>query len=470
MAVYLLEGRSSAPPEAPGGLGSPELINSAQWYTRVRWIAAAVFALVGLLLLPSFGLGQRMGILPITRPLWILAAFLGVANVPFLLAVSRARGNLSAGSAKALLWGQILVDLTSVTYLVHVVGSIDTFISFFYLLHITLSCIALSRRESFGVACVAAALYLATVALETTGVWPHHPVIAVRLAPARESPALSGLFAASAVFLWFVIWYFISTLSQSLRTRERQVYEANMRLLAADEEKNRIMIQTTHDLKTPFFGIESNVQLLTEQLGSELPGGAARAVERIRSQTRTLRARIDSILLYNELRSRTRHDPDFPERADIAELVAQVVEEVRPRAVERGVSIEARTPRIALTCRRRQISVLLANLVSNAVAYSHENGRVEIVARDAGGELEISVSDQGIGIRDDALPHIFDEYFRSKEAVRMNRISTGLGLAIVKEIAQRNSLTIRVASAVGKGTTFEVIIPKETDNAKDHDC
>jgi len=469
VATYVLEGKPPSPLRPPGGLGNAELIRSVQWYTKVRWIAAAVFSLVGLIFLPSFGVGNRIGILPITRPMWLLAAFLATANVPFRLAVTRTGNGLSPSAAKALLWGQILVDLVSVTYLVHVVGSVDTFIAFFYLLHITLSCIALSPAGSLGVACLAAALYLGTVALETTGVWPHHAVIAFRLAPVRESSTLSALFAVSAVFLWFVIWYFISTLSQSLRARERQVNEANQRLVAADEDKNRIMIQTTHDLKTPFFGIESNIQLLTEELGSEIQGSAARAVQRIRSQAGTLRARIDSILLYNELRSRARHDPEPPERSDVSEIVSQVVDEVRARAAERRVSIELDTVRIALRCRRRQLAVLLTNLVSNAVAYSHEGGHIEISVRDLPGEVRLAIADHGIGIRDDALPHIFDEYFRAKEAVRMNRISTGLGLAIVREIALRNSLKIVVTSAVGRGTTFEVIIPKEIDNAKDHD-
>ena len=75
--------------------------------------------------------------------------------------------------------------------------------------------------------------------------------------------------------------------------------------------------------------------------------------------------------------------------------------------------------------------------------------------------MEVSVRDYGIGIREDALPNIFDEYYRTQEASRFNRESTGLGLAIVKVIAQRFGLSITVESEVGRGTQFIVRFPNQ---------
>jgi signal transduction histidine kinase len=71
------------------------------------------------------------------------------------------------------------------------------------------------------------------------------------------------------------------------------------------------------------------------------------------------------------------------------------------------------------------------------------------------------VQDRGIGIKEEALPHIFEEYYRTKEAARFNRHSTGLGLSIVKEIAQNLDLRIRVESEAGEGTIFRVYLPEE---------
>ena len=76
-------------------------------------------------------------------------------------------------------------------------------------------------------------------------------------------------------------------------------------------------------------------------------------------------------------------------------------------------------------------------------------------------EVSIKVIDHGIGIRDDALPHIFDEYYRTKEGAKFNKTSTGLGLSMVKEIANKYGINIIVTSEIDKGTTFEVIFPKK---------
>jgi two-component system phosphate regulon sensor histidine kinase PhoR len=108
---------------------------------------------------------------------------------------------------------------------------------------------------------------------------------------------------------------------------------------------------------------------------------------------------------------------------------------------------------------REQLAILLANLVSNAIAYSEEGSQIEVGCGCDEQAMRLSVRDHGIGIREDALPHIFEEYYRTNEASRFNRLSTGLGLAIVREIADRFGFTIRVTSEIGKGTEFQVSIP-----------
>lgn len=100
--------------------------------------------------------------------------------------------------------------------------------------------------------------------------------------------------------------------------------------------------------------------------------------------------------------------------------------------------------------------MVFANLVSNAVSYSREGGQVDLVADKTGEYVTVSVIDQGIGIREDALPHIFDEYFRTREGAEFNEQSTGLGLSIVKEVATKLGLRIQVSSGINEGSRFDV--------------
>ena len=104
--------------------------------------------------------------------------------------------------------------------------------------------------------------------------------------------------------------------------------------------------------------------------------------------------------------------------------------------------------------------MMLTNLVANAVLYSHPSGQVSISSSSCrGGSAQVKVSDQGIGIRPDILPRIFDEYYRSKEAAQHNPMCTGLGLAIVKHIAETHNITVCVDSKLNQGTTFTLTFP-----------
>ncbi len=110
---------------------------------------------------------------------------------------------------------------------------------------------------------------------------------------------------------------------------------------------------------------------------------------------------------------------------------------------------------------RDQIEILLENIISNAVTYSHHNGIVEITSRvDANTRTAtITITDHGIGIDPEDLPNIFNEYFYSPRAALHNNATSGIGLSIVKIAAQNNKLDINVTSESGKGTTFTILFP-----------
>jgi signal transduction histidine kinase len=99
--------------------------------------------------------------------------------------------------------------------------------------------------------------------------------------------------------------------------------------------------------------------------------------------------------------------------------------------------------------------MLLLNLLSNAVIYSNRGNRVQVrCLPGAGNGPIVTIEDQGIGIPAEKLPRIFEEYYRTAEAVRHNKESTGLGLAIVRRVAETHGIQIRVESAAGVGTKF----------------
>jgi two-component system phosphate regulon sensor histidine kinase PhoR len=443
---------------APQGLGAPVLIRNATWFIKVRWIVIGVFLAAGLAgrLVPAVFL--IIGLSLPYRGMWLLAGGLTAANLFFYFFSRNFTTDSPPRRLKTSIWLQILVDLLAVTFLVHLIGSTDTFIAFTYLFHITLSCIFFPQKESLLVSFIAAVFYITTVVLELSGIWKSQGILTIAFFADQNSTSLKAVFCGSAVFVWFVEWYFVSSLSQSVRKRDLLLSTANDQLIKADQEKTKQVLLTTHDLKAPFAGIESNIQVLKSLHWDETPESVRAIIEKIDHRAQALRERIRDVLILGDLKS---HDasqaPVVP--VDIQEVVAAVMEELAEKAESRRISFDVRVPSIMIVGDREKLSILILNLIANAIYYSHEGGPVTIRAEQSGAELILSISDQGIGIKEEALPHIFEEYYRTKNAVQHNIYSTGLGLSIVREVARSCGLKIRVESEVGRGTTFEVFIP-----------
>ena len=355
-------------------------------------------------------------------------------------------------------WLQILADLVILTILVHEVGSIDTFIVFAYLFHIVLSCIFFVPRDSFLVTVLAAVLFLGCWTLETMGFLARQSILGQ--AHSQLIPPMTIINALSAVFIWFVVWYLTSTISKAVRERDRKLATANELLIAADREKNLLMLRTTHDLKAPFCGIEANIETLKEQDWEALPASARSKIESIELRAATLRERIKDILLLGELR-KSSYQTEQNDPVDLHDLLSKVISDLSTKADQRRITISLSATNVSVISNRKQLSTLFANLIANAIVYSHPDSQIEVTASSTPMGISVKVSDHGIGISEKALPHIFEEYFRAPEAAQFNLLSTGLGLAIVKHIAQNVTRKINVTSEQGKGTTFEVLIPLE---------
>jgi len=437
----------------PGdGFSGDILLQNARWFTRIRWVVVAVFFVVGLLIRDFSGVAAQLSMLPSAGMMMILAGGLAGLNLVFIFLLRPVREPFSRSLVMACTGLQILGDLMTLTVLVHEVGSTDSFIIFAYLFHIVLSCIFFVPRDSFLVTVLASFLYVGCCSLETMGV--------LARTPSQLSTPMALINVLSAVFIWFVVWYLTSTISKAVRARDYKLAAANELLIAADREKNLLMLRTTHDLKAPFSGIETNIEMLKMRDWDSLPEAARAAIKSIEVRAATLRERINDILLLGELRTSPSHkSPE--ELVDLNDLLRAVIADLSVKADQRRITIRLSATNVSVVSNRKQLTTLFSNLVANAILYSHEDSVVEVTAERTQKGVSVKIADHGIGISDKAMPHIFEEYYRAPEAAQFNQLSTGLGLAIVKYIAQVSSLRVSVASEQGKGTTFEVMLPFE---------
>ncbi len=444
-----------------GFLPAELLADNVFWFCRLRWIVIALLCVAEGMAASAGGFLERYGVYLSSRWPVVCAAVLAVTNILFLLDGRRLRRLPDPRAANTNLVLQSVSDLLVLTVVVHFVGSVETFAPFAYLFHVVLACIFFPSKPSLGITLLSCLLYSACVAVEYLGLFPAGGLFArlpVRAGfQAQATPLV--LHVSSAMAVWLLVWYLVSHLSAAVRRRDRDLVEANERLIRVENEKAMHMLRTTHELKAPFAAIQSNVQLLQKGYCGELSDEVAEVLDRIGTRCLKLSTQIMEMLQLADLRSLPAADSQR-EKIRLDRLLHSVADGFRVPASARRIEIEERIRPATTTGVMGHLHMMLSNVTSNAVVYSREGGRVTVTCEpQATGEVVVTVEDHGIGIPERSLPHIFQEYYRSSEAAQYNKLSTGLGLAIVRHIAESHDIAVHVDSTEGEGTVFRLTFP-----------
>ena len=234
------------------------------------------------------------------------------------------------------------------------------------------------------------------------------------------------------------------------RTRERQI----------EDLRRDFVVNASHELKTPVTAI----QTLGDAIAVTLPDDPKRAgslVKRLNDESERLARLVNELL---DLRRLEVGGPLERVPVDLAEIARLVVAEQLPRAEGRGVTLELDAPEGAPVAGvKADLEAVVKNLVSNAIKYNREGGRVDIRLRTEGATRILTVADTGIGIRQQDLPRVFERFYRVDTARSRATGGTGLGLSIVRHAVDRHGGTVQVASTLGEGTTFTVTLPIGSD-------
>lgn len=451
------------PAEATGSVAAdgPSLLQHALWFCNLRWlVVAAMLALAAAAVLIGNGLGRFCIQLDPLFPLAV-AGVLAAANLGYLAALRAVRNSPNlARLAHRALWLQILVDLAVLTAVVHWLGSVETVAPLMYLFHIVLACIFFSSRESLAVTAIALAMYLACLAAESLGVITPQAIWTLPLPSRGSLPAeLLVAHAGSVAFISLTIWFLASRLAGELQRRDAALAATNQRLLAATDERTRHMLQTTHQLKAPFAAIHANTQLLLGGYCGRLPDEAIGVIAQISARCDVLARQIKNMLQLANLRSQAQAPPPAV-AIDLQEVVRSCIVAFQPVAAKRHIGFVEDLSPATIHGVPDHVVMIVENILSNAVAYSHDGQKVAVACgpRPGGGAV-VAVEDSGIGIPEGKLPFVFDDYFRTADAVKHNKASTGLGLAIVRQAALAGKIGVRVESAPQQGTRFTLEFP-----------
>ncbi len=241
--------------------------------------------------------------------------------------------------------------------------------------------------------------------------------------------------------------------------------QAYQMLANIDRDKSQFVRTVTHELRSPIQVSHNLLTLLEQGYVGALSSEQADLITRARRRIEFLQTLVDDLLDLAagkaELQLRVERNP-----VELAPLVREVSGRFVAPARTRGLvlRVQAEEEPLTVLADARDLDRVVNNLVSNAIRYTPK-GAVAVALEREGDAARITVRDSGIGIPADALPHLFEEFFRATNAKLVEERGTGLGLAIVKTLVERYHGTIDVHSTEGQGTTFVVRLPLAFDES-----
>ena len=242
--------------------------------------------------------------------------------------------------------------------------------------------------------------------------------------------------------------------------KEMLEYEKiSLKLQELNVEKSKYLLYATHQLKAPFAAIQSYVDIILEGYTGDISQRTKDIILKIKERCELLSSVIKEMLELSKLKSRDIGEINF-KRLDINLILSKVIERFQIIANTKNIKIKTDLPEetFYISGNENQIDVLFSVLIENAINYSPSNTVIHIISKKMeNSQIYISVEDQGIGIPEKNISKIFNEFFRSNNAVNFLNNGTGLGLSIAKEIAYIHNATIQVESKLDEGSIFSVI-------------
>jgi signal transduction histidine kinase/CheY-like chemotaxis protein len=237
----------------------------------------------------------------------------------------------------------------------------------------------------------------------------------------------------------------------------RQIEDQNREIEAASRHKSAFLANMSHELRTPLNAIIGFSDVLRERMFGELTERQAEYLDDIHASGRHLLALINDILDLAKVEA-GRGELELTD-VDVRACLEQGVGMVRERALRGAVDLQLVAPADLGTIRadERRIKQVVLNLLANAVKFTPQLGRVEVVARRREQEVEIAVHDTGVGIAPDDQQRIFEEFEQAGDP--RGRDGSGLGLALARRFVEVHGGRLTLASEVGRGSTFVVTLP-----------
>ncbi len=454
---------------APATVELVELRERISWLVRLRWLA------IGSVIVTVWVTPRIFRVHLEVYPLYGVAGGLAVYNSLLWLVGRRLAAVSGAPVVTGFANSQIALDLIALTALLHFAGGIENPFVCYFVFHIVIASILLSRAATYLQASLAIALLSAMGTLEATGSIPHYPLLGFMDSGLYRRPVyvLGTLFATGTML--YISAFMATSITSRLRRREAEIVQLSAALQARADDlsqayealrrlegaRSDYLNRVAHHLRSPLATVERMLAVIAEGRTGEVPEKSMEMLDRARARLQEVLDLARDLLVLSRAREVRRLADRQP--VDLSALARSVVNDfaqsLSTGAGEVSLLVSVPDSDVQVVGNTDSLVELLENLLSNAIKYSRPGGTVSVSLARTGDRVVLAVADQGIGIPPEDKARIFDEFYRATNAKESGKEGTGLGLTIVKAIADAHGAQVAVESEQGRGTTFRVSFP-----------
>ncbi len=222
------------------------------------------------------------------------------------------------------------------------------------------------------------------------------------------------------------------------------------------DEQNRFITDASHELRTPLTALrtEMDVALMDNELSVK---EAKKIIESNLEEVINLQGLSERLLALTQSQNKK---SSIKKPVLLLKLIKTALKRVGPLARKKKITIDNQVKNYTVAGEPQNLTELLTIILDNAIKYSNQKGQIQLTAKKTDHDVEISIADNGIGISEQDLPHIFDRFYRAEDSRSKEKgPGYGLGLSIAKQIVESHNGSISVTSKVKSGSTFIIKLP-----------
>jgi len=213
----------------------------------------------------------------------------------------------------------------------------------------------------------------------------------------------------------------------------------------------------SHELKAPLNAIEGYLKIMQERQAGDKMDDYEQMIDRSLHRINGMRNLIMDLLDLTKIKLEKKTDKF--QLVKVSEIAQNAIEAINPYAIQKDVEIILHDNDVEINIDPGDLEIVFNNLISNAVKYNKQNGRVDVFIDKKDNLLIIKIKDTGIGLSEDEIKNLFEEFFRVKSEQTKHITGSGLGLPIVRKVLDIYHGDIHVESKVNEGSTFTVTLP-----------